>query len=83
MVGLLRDAILQKAVNMGVFRQQHDAEGIPIQPGHGMKGAVLPGFLIVSGNKIRQRPRILRPGGMNQHPGRLVHRQNRVIFIEN
>ena len=68
---------------MGIFRQQHDAEGVPIQPGHGVKGAALPGFLVISGDIICQRPRIFRPGGVNQHPGRLLHRQNSVILIEN
>ena len=68
---------------MGVLCQQYHPKGIPVQPGHGMEGTPLPGFLIVSRHKICQRTLIFRPGGMNQHPRRLVHRQQPFIFIQN
>ena len=44
--------LLQQGVDVGIFRQQHDAEGIPVQPGHGMKGTFLAGFGIVARHKI-------------------------------
>ena len=32
----------QNAVDVGIFRQQHNAEGVPGQPGDGMEGAFWP-----------------------------------------
>ena len=69
------------AVDMGVLRQQHHAEGIPIQPCHGMERGILTGLLIITQHKIGQCAVILRPGRVDQHTGRLIHRQNMVILV--
>ena len=51
-VGLHYRNFLQQAVDVGVFGKQYDAEGVPIQPGEGMEGAVLLCFLVVSCHQI-------------------------------
>ena len=68
---------------MGVFRKQHNAEGIPVQSGDRMKGAFLSGTLIVTDDPIGQGTCQTGTGRVDQHAGRLVHHQNVVIFIEN
>jgi hypothetical protein len=50
---------LQQTVDVGVFRQQHDAECVPIQPGHRMKSGLLSGFSVMSHNQIGERAGIL------------------------
>ena len=67
---------------MGILRQQHHPEGVPIQPGHGVKGAALTGLLVIPRHEIGQRPLIFRPGWVDQHPRGLVHRQEPVILIQ-
>ena len=73
--------LVKQTVDMGIFRQQHHPIGIPVQPGKGMKGAFLPGLLIITQHKICQGPREPGAGGMDQHSRRLIHRQNMFIFI--
>ena len=85
-VGLLQFSLCvegaQKVVNVGIFCQQHHAEGIPVQSGHRVKGAVLAGFFVVTQNEVCQCAGIDCPGGVDQHPRRLVHAQNVRVFVQ-
>ena len=58
MVSLLNFAfgvkLVEDPVDMGVFSQQNDAEGIPIKTCNGMKSAFLVGSLIIAENPIGQ-----------------------------
>ena len=83
MISLAHLGLLQKGMHMGIFRQQHNAEGIPIQPGHRMEGAFLARLLIVTHHKIGQRSVEFAPGRVDQHSRRLVHRQNMFVLIQN
>ena len=46
---------------MGIFSQQNNAEGIPVQPGHGMKRGFLSGSAVIAEYKIGQCSLIFRP----------------------
>ena len=86
MVGFLKKPLgvesIHFGVDHGVFCQKNDAEGVPVQPGDGMEGAVLPGAPVIAQHPVGQRSRELGPGGMHQKPCRLVHCQKVVILIQ-
>lgn len=75
--------LLQQGVNVSIFGNQHHPEGVPIQPGQGMKGGALAGLLIISGNEIGQCPFVFCPGGMNEHSAGFVHSQQPFILVHN
>ena len=83
MVGLFNLRQLEKAVDMGIFRQQDDAEGIPIQPGQRMECRLLAGFPVVSSHEIGQGTVKTAPGRMNEHSRGLIHRQQVFILVKN
>ena len=80
LVGLPGLALLQKRMDMGIFGNEHNAEGIPVQPGQRMKGPLLPRPGIVALYKIGKGSRDSVPGGVDQHSGRLIHRQKPIIL---
>ena len=67
---------------VGGLRDQHHAEGVPVQPRHGMKGAFLPGPLVIAHHRVGQRPGVPAAGGVDEDPRSLVHRQNVFILIQ-
>ena len=83
MVSLFHRRILQKGMRMGIFRQQHNAEGIPVQSGHGMKSAFLPRPGKIPRYKIRQCAAVAAVGRMDQHTGGLIHSQQPIVLIKN
>ena len=70
-------------MDVGVFGHQHHAEGVPVQTGDGVAGAVLPGLLIVALDVVCQGVFVLAAGGMHQHADGFIHHQNVVILVEN
>ena len=82
MVDLLQGSALHGCMNKGVLGQQHNSKGVPVQPGDGMKSAVLPGTAVIARHQIGQCSGIAHAGWMNQHSGRLVHRQQVPILIQ-
>ena len=74
--------LVEQAVDMGVFGNQNHPKGIPIQPGHRVEGTLLPRAAVVPRHPIGQRPGVPAPGGVDQHPRRLIHRQNVFILIQ-
>ena len=82
-VGFLHRRVLEKGVKMGVLCQQDDAKGVPVQPGHGMKGGFLTASAVVTGHEIGKGSLIRRPGGMNQHTGGLIHHQYALVLVKN
>ena len=82
-ISFLYCRVLEKRMKMGVFCQQDDAEGVPVQPGHGMKGGFLTAAAVVTGHEIGKGSLIRRPGGMNQHTGGLIHHQNALVLVKN
>ena len=60
-VGLSDFLLLQQGMGIGVFCQQNNAEGVPIQPGLGMKGAAFPMLPLVSCHQIGKGSIIFRP----------------------
>ena len=82
MVGLFQLRRLHQGVGMGMLRQQHDAEGVPVQSGHRMKGALLARPVIVSHHIIGQSSVKPAPGRVNQHSRRLFHRDQMVILVK-
>ena len=83
MVGFLHRRVLKQRVEMGVLCQQDDAEGVPVQPSHGMKGGFLTASAVVTGHKVGESSLIRRPGGMNQHTGGLIHHQYALVLVKN
>ena len=69
MVGLLQVALLQQGMGMGMLRHQHDAESIPVQPGHGMESALLAGTAVIARHQIGQGAVVLSPGGWTVKAG--------------
>ena len=87
MVELLQFAVcmelIQQGVDMGVFRHEHHAVGVPVQTGDGVAGAALPCGAVVALDIIGKGAGQLRPGGVHQQPRRLIHSQQMGILIEN
>jgi len=73
---------VHQRMDVRIFCRQHDAEGVPVQPGHGMEGAVLAGFGIISLDPVGQSAGDDGPGGVNEHPGGLVHCQQEIILVQ-
>ena len=67
---------------MGVFGQQHQAKGIPIQSGDRVKGAELTGCLVVGQHPVGQGAGVAMAGRVNEHPGGLIHHQQLLVFID-
>ena len=75
-------SLLQKPMDVGILGNEHNAEGIPVQPGQRMKGGSHAPLPVVALDKIRQSPGDPVPGGMYEHPSGLVHSQDAVILIQ-
>lgn len=86
-VGLADAAALMELaeffVDIGVFRQQHHAEGVAVEPRDGMNAAALAGFLIVGQQAVCKRAVVAAGGGVRQKPGGLVQRDERLVLVEN
>ena len=65
------------------FGHHQDSGGIPVQPVQRMDAAVLSGPAEIPSHGLDQGIPGARPGGMDQHPCRLVHHQQILIFIQN
>ena len=74
--------LAQQRVGVGVFCQQDDAEGIPVQAADGMHGAGLPGGAVIPGQVIGQRPGVAVEAGVHQEPGGLVQCDDGFVLIE-
>ena len=87
MVSLLNFAfgmkLVEDPVDMGVFGQQNDAEGIPIKTCNGMKSTFLIGSLIIAENPVGQCAGEAGTGRVDQHTGRFIYSQDMIILIEN
>ena len=70
-------------VDVGVFREQNDAEGIPIQPRDRMDTAGLSGALIVAEHGIGQCAGVPPRRRMDKHPARFVDGEAAIVLVEN
>ena len=85
MVGLFQSAGFGQGVHfgvdVGVFRQQHQAEGVPVQTADRVDGAGLAGLLIVGRQAVGQGARVAGRGRVNQHPRRLVQGDEELVLV--
>ena len=68
-------------MDVGVFGQQDDAEGVSIQPVDWMDGAALTGSLIVPQNQVCQRAGVAVKRGMDHHPSGLVQGDEALVLV--
>ena len=72
----------EAVVHVRVFCQQDHAEGIAVEPGHGVDARARGALLQVIQDAVGQRSAVLLRRGMDEHPGGLVHGEKIRIFIE-
>ena len=73
--------VIEEPVDVGIFGQQHQAKGIPVQPGSRVKRAGLAGPAIVPQHAVGQGPSHPVAGGMDQDASRFVHHQKVLILV--
>ena len=66
----------------GIFRQNQQAGGIPVQPVDAPEDVGLPLLLKILGRGICQRVVVVALGRVDGHAGRLVHHQKILILID-
>ena len=72
----------EPVVDIRVFRQNHHAERVPVEPRHGMDAGGLAALQQMIQNTVCQRPAVFLRRRMHQHAGRLVDRQKAFVLIE-
>jgi len=75
MVGLLGHLPLEQGMDMAALCQQHHPEGIPVQPGQGVKRRCLIGCAVIALNIVGQSSGVSGLGRVDQHARGLIHRQ--------
>ena len=80
-VGFPGPGALEQGAGVAVLGNQHDAEGVPVQPRQGMKGTGVPGTAVVPGDGVGKGSGISGGGGVNEHSLGLVHCQEIRILI--